>query len=62
MVLTGQPLRVSFALEYLFWGLGMCVIAMFAERRLVIGGARTPAPEADPGGARRHTVALAAAP
>jgi eukaryotic-like serine/threonine-protein kinase len=38
VVATGQPLRVSFALEYLFWGLGMCVISMFAERRLVIAG------------------------
>ena len=38
VVATGQPLRVSFGLEYLFWGLGMCVISMFAERRLVIAG------------------------
>ena len=38
VVVTGQPLKVSFALEYLFWGLGMCVISMFAERRLVVSG------------------------
>ncbi|HEU5059012.1 MAG TPA: hypothetical protein VFU21_20910, partial [Kofleriaceae bacterium] len=38
VVATGQPLRVSFGLEYLFWGLGMCVISMFAERRLLVAG------------------------
>ena len=38
VVATGQSLRVSFGLEYLFWGLGMGVISMFAERRLVIAG------------------------